>query len=153
MQPKPKSASWNPEATAAFWLNRASRALLRLHESRLRPLGFGMSQLPVLLALEADGALSQKELARCARVEQPTMAEQLARMERDGVVQREPNPEDRRGSLTSLTRTARARLPELKAALLRGEEEATAGLSAKERATLLQLLQRVVQNLEAADEG
>jgi DNA-binding MarR family transcriptional regulator len=104
-----------------------------------------------LFALEEGEPLSQKELAEAARIEQPSMAELLARMERDGVVQREPNPEDKRGSLTSLTRAARARLPDAKEALWQGEDEATAELSEREKATLIKLLQKVVRNLEAAD--
>lgn len=153
MQDTNKPQPWDPGATAAFWINRASRLILRLHEGRLRSLGFGMSQLPVLIALEEGRALPQKELAQIARVEQPTMAEMLARMERDGVVQREPNPDDKRGSLTSLTKSARARLPKAKAALLQGEQEAMAGFSEEERALLLSLLRRVVENVEAGSPG
>ncbi|MFY2563246.1 MarR family winged helix-turn-helix transcriptional regulator [Corallococcus terminator] len=148
MQSERKPRAWNPESTSAYWINRASRLLMRVHEARLRPLGFGMSQLPVLVALEDGGTLPQKTLAELAHVEQPTMAEMLARMERDGVIQREPNPEDKRGSLTSLTSQSRARLPEAKAALMLGEDEATAGFTQKEKALLRELLQRVVQNLE-----
>jgi DNA-binding MarR family transcriptional regulator len=151
MQAKKEKRRWAPEESCAYWINQASRALVRLHESRLRPLGFGMSHLPVLFALEEREPLSQKELAQAARVEQPTMAEALVRMERDGVVQREPNPHDKRGSLTSLTRTARTRLPEAKAALYRGEDEATAALSAKEKAQLIEMLKRVVRSLEAIE--
>src|SRR4051812_34852922 len=103
MQVDARQVSWDPASTAAYWINRVSRLLMRLHEARLRPLGFGMSQLPVLVALEADGPLAQKELAQRAHVEQPTMAEMLARMERDGIVERAPNPDDRRASLVSLS--------------------------------------------------
>ncbi|QSQ26547.1 MarR family transcriptional regulator [Pyxidicoccus parkwayensis] len=148
MQSKRKPRPWNPEATSAYWINRASRLLMRLHETRLRPLGFGMSQLPVLIALEEKGTLSQKVLAELAHVEQPTMAEMLGRMERDGVIRREPNPEDKRGSLSSLTSQSRARLPEAKEALLQGEDEATAGFTQQEKDLLRELLQRVVRNLE-----
>ncbi len=140
---------WDPESTVAYWINRASRSLLRLHESRLRPLGFGMGQLPVLFALKEGDALAQKELAARARVEQPTMAEMLARMERDGVVQREPNPDDNRGNLTSLTRRSRARLPKAQAALMQGERDTMAGFGADEKEMLLTLLRRVAKNLEA----
>jgi DNA-binding MarR family transcriptional regulator len=149
MQAEHKSPPWDPESSAAYWINRASRRLLRLHDARLRPLGFGMCQLPVLLALAEGAALPQKELAQRARVEQPTMAEMLARMERDGIVERAPNPDDSRGSLVSLTRKARARLPEAKAALLMGEDDAMAGFSKKEKKLLRELLKRVVENLEA----
>jgi DNA-binding MarR family transcriptional regulator len=139
---------WDPESSASFWINRASRSILRLQEGRLRPLGFGMSQMPVLHALGDGGALSQKELARWARVEQPTMAEMLARMERDGVIQRQPNPRDARGSLISLTRRALLRVPKARAELIQGEQEATADFSPEEKAQLLSLLRRMVDNLE-----
>lgn len=107
-----------------------------------------MSQLPVLHALKDGTSRSQKELACLAGVEQPTMAEMLARMERDGVIQRKPNPKDRRGSLVSLTRRSRLRLPEARMELIQTEKEATAGFSAAEKETLLNLLERVVGNTE-----
>jgi len=150
---KERDPKWDPESTAAYWINRASRLLLRLHEARLRPLGFGMGQLPVLMALEDGAMLPQKALAERAHVEQPTMAEMLARMEKLGIVERSPNPDDKRGSLTSLTKKARARLPQAKAALLQGERDATRDLKKKERALLVELLQRVVKALEEGDAG
>jgi DNA-binding MarR family transcriptional regulator len=151
MQRESKTESWDPESTPGYWIHRASRSLLRAFDARLRPLGFAMSHLPVLRALADTRALSQKDLARLARVEQPTMAEMLTRMERDGVVEREPNPDDRRGVLISLTQRSRARLAKGKAALVKGEREAMAGLSQAEQRLLRDLLQRVVRNLEAAD--
>jgi len=154
MSAKRSQMAWDPTNSASFWINRTSRTLLRLHESRLRPLGLSMGQLPVLIALEERGPLPQKELALSASVEQPTMAELLARMEREGLIERTPNPEDKRGSLTKLTRSGRARLSKAKAALLENEALATAGLAADSKATLIQLLQGVLANLDIApDEG
>jgi MarR family transcriptional regulator for hemolysin len=142
------SPEWNPEASASFWINRASKSLLRRQDERLRPLGFGMSQISIVGALADGGSASQKDLAERAQVEQPTMAEMLARMERDGVITRKPNPNDGRGTLASLTTRARRRLPKARAALIRGEQEVLAGFSAAEKGLLLALLQRVVGNLE-----
>jgi DNA-binding MarR family transcriptional regulator len=141
--------AWDPESTPAFWINRASRSLLRRGDAGLRPLGFAMSYLPVLRALAMAGRpLSQTELAQAAGVEQPTMAETLVRMVRDGLVEREPNPDDRRGTLISLTRRSRSRFPTARAVLVEGEREAMAGLSDVEKSLLLDLLKRVVSNLE-----
>lgn len=148
MQNEEVCPEWRPGESVSFWINRASRLLLRLQDERLRPYGLGMSQMPVLHALEDGGALSQKELAQRARVEQPTMAEMLSRMERDGVVEREPNPEDRRGTLISLSRRARTRWPKGKVELMAVEGEATAGFSAADKAQLLALLRRFAENLE-----
>jgi MarR family transcriptional regulator, transcriptional regulator for hemolysin len=153
MKIETKTDAWDPEATAGFWINRASRLLVRHLDARLRPFGFAMSHLPVLRALARHPSLSQKELARLAGVEQPTMAEMLARMERDGVVQREPNPDDKRGNLISLTRGTRARFPKAKAALVEGEREVMAGLSDADKALLWRLLQRVVRNVENSESG
>lgn len=111
-------------------------------------MGLGMGQLLVLHALADGGAKSRKDLAKWERVEQPPMAELLSRMERDGVVQREPNAADARGSLTPLTRTARRRWPEGKAALMAVEQDVMAGFSAKEKAQRVSLFQRVVENQE-----
>jgi DNA-binding MarR family transcriptional regulator len=47
--------------------------------------------------------MTQKDLAHLAQIEQPTMAQLLARMERDGLIRRSPNPQDSRSSLISLT--------------------------------------------------
>ena len=152
MQVPADRVSWDPKSTVAFWINQISRRILRLHDARLKAFGFGMSQVPVLLALEESGPLSQKALAERSRVEQPTMAEMLGRMERDGVIERTPNPEDRRGSLVSLTRRSRARIPKAKDALMQGERDATAGFSAAEKAILMELLLRVARNLDEATE-
>jgi DNA-binding MarR family transcriptional regulator len=103
----------------------------------------------VLRALAHTRALSQKDLARHARVEQPTMAEMLARMERDGVVERGPNPEDKRGVLISLKPRSRGRLAKARVALAEAERDAMAGLSQAEQQQLRDLLKRVVANLEA----
>jgi DNA-binding MarR family transcriptional regulator len=149
MQNNERRETWDPESTAAFWINRASRTVLRHFDTRLRPFGFAMSYLPVLRALARGGSLSQTELAQAARVEQPTMAETLSRMVRDGVAQREPNPNDKRGTLVSLTRRSRARLSKARDALVEADREAMAGLTDPERALLRQLLERVVRNLES----
>jgi DNA-binding MarR family transcriptional regulator len=145
--------SWDPEATAAYWINRTSRALLRRFDASLRPFGFAMSHFPVLRALADGRGRSQTALALAAGVEQPSMAETLARMERDGVVQRKPNPDDKRGILFSVTARARGRFPQARSALVACERRAMAGLSEAEQAVLRDLLQRVAANLEAEPES
>ncbi len=141
---------WDPESSPGFWVNRASRLMVRRADASLRPLGFALTYLPVLRALAMAGRpLSQSELAQRVGVEQPTMAETLPRMVRDGLVRREPNPADKRAALVSITRLARARFPKARVALADGEREALAGLSSEEKTLLKDLLKRVVGNLEA----
>lgn len=141
---------WDPESTPSYWINQASRLLMRHFEERLRPLDFGVAYLPVVAALRENAALLQKELAARAQVEQPTMAALLTRMERDGLIAREPHPSDKRAHHILLTAKAKARLPRAKELLSAVAEQATLGFSEGERATLIALLRRVVNNLAPA---
>jgi MarR family transcriptional regulator, transcriptional regulator for hemolysin len=102
---------WDPSRNPGHYFSRIARALTRIGDARLRPIGFATAQLPVLAALKDSEAMSQTELARWAKVEQPSMAQMLARMEREGMIERRPDPRDRRASLVSLTEQARARRP------------------------------------------
>ncbi|NBD08241.1 MarR family transcriptional regulator [Corallococcus sp. c25j21] len=143
---------WDPAAAPTFWINHASRLLMRHFEQRLRPLDFGMAYLPVVGELEEHGALLQKQLAELARVEQPTMAALLTRMERDGLITREPHPGDKRAMRISLSAKAKARVPQAREQLGEVADQATAGFSERERATLIALLRRVVSNLDPTAE-
>jgi DNA-binding MarR family transcriptional regulator len=145
-----KTRTWNPSESASFWVNRASRALQRAQDAKLAALGFSMSHMPILHALEDGAPRSQKDLALAARVEQATMAEMIKRLERDGVVTRKPNPLDGRGVLVTLTARAKKGWPSAKRELTKVEDEAVAGLTRREAKTLRELLRRVVEHLDPA---
>ena len=134
-----------------YYVNRAARLLAKVSEVRLRPLGMGAAYVPVLSMLSDGGRLAQRDLAARARIEQPTMAQLLNRMDRAGLIRRSPDPADGRSQLVSLTDLALSRLPDARAVLTRGHREATAGLSDRDVATLRRLLGRVIENLEAMD--
>ena len=137
-------------ATPGHLISVAARRFARLSEARLKPLGFSVGQLPVLVALRAGRASTQRDLARFARIEQPPMAQMLARMERDGLIRRTPDPADGRSSLVMLTAEAEARLPEAVGVLLCGNREVLDGFSEEEAALLSDLLTRLIVNLDRA---
>lgn len=137
-------------STPGHLISLAARGFARLSEARLKPLGFGVGQLPVLVALQEGQAASQRDLARFARIEQPSMAQMLARMERDGLVCRMPDPADGRSSQISLTETARTRLPDACAALFQGNRDALNGFTDGEATQLVALLTRLIANLDRA---
>jgi DNA-binding MarR family transcriptional regulator len=135
-------------ATPGHLISLAARGFARLSEARLKPLGFGIGHLPVLVAL-LDGRVStQRDLARFARIEQPPMAQMLDRMERDGLIRRTPDPADGRSSRITLTETAEARLPDAVAALLQGNREVLSGFTDEETAQLAALVTRLITNLD-----
>ncbi|WP_426196460.1 MarR family winged helix-turn-helix transcriptional regulator [Massilia sp. DWR3-1-1] len=139
--------------TPGHLISLAARVFARLSEARLKPLGFGVGHLPVLVALEDGLAASQRELARFARIEQPSMAQMLTRMERDGLISRSAHPTDGRSSQITLTEAARARLPAACEVLLEGNRAALDGFSAQEAAQLGALLGRLIANLDRVTGG
>ena len=135
-------------ATPGHLISLAARGFTRLSEARLKPLGFGVGQLPVLVALQDGKASTQRDLARFARVEQPPMAQMLARMERDGLIERARDPADGRSSRIVLTKAAKQRMPEAMTALFHGNREALAGFTDAEASQLVVLLTRLIENLD-----
>ena len=134
--------------TPGHLVSLAARGFERLSELRLKPFGFGVGCLPVLIAVKEGKARSQRDLARFARVEQPSMAQMLARMERDGLVRRTPDPDDGRSSRISLTDLAHARLPAACAVLFQGNREVLSDFTNAEAAQLIALVTRLIANLD-----
>ena len=140
------------EESSGYLTNWAARLFARAIDRRLAPLGLSSAYMPVFFALAGGESLSQTELARRASVEQPTMAATLKRMERDGLIARTPDPEDRRSALVSLTKRAREKLKSVQAAGHAVNDTAMAPLSAAEQRQYLSLLRRVIAALDTEGE-
>lgn len=138
----------NVLSTPGHLICLAARGFVRLSEARLKPLGFGVGQLPVLIALQSGCARTQRDLARFARVEQPPMAQMLSRMERDGLIARSRDPADGRSSHIVLTKAAQKRMPEAITTLFQGNNEAMVGFTQAESVQLVDLLTRLISNLD-----
>jgi MarR family transcriptional regulator for hemolysin len=140
-------------STPGHLISLAARGFARLSEQRLKPLGFGVGHLPVLVALRDGRASTQRDLARFAKVEQPPMAQMLARMERDGLIRANARPRrwpqqphhpdgGRRGAPARRGRV-----------LLQGNREALRGFTDAEAGVLVDLLTRLIANLDRMAEG
>ncbi|MCE1236844.1 MAG: MarR family winged helix-turn-helix transcriptional regulator [Hyphomicrobiales bacterium] len=135
--------------SAGYMTNWAARLFAVAIERRLKARGLSSAHLPVFFALADGAARTQKDLAAAAAVEQPTMAATLARMERDGLIRRAPDPADGRSSLVSLTETALADVDAVRRATDEVNALALADLAPSERDIFLSLLEKVVTALAA----
>ncbi len=129
-------------------MGRVTRGFQRLADIRLKEFGFAMGQIPVLVGLKSGQGQTQAELAKLAQVEQPSMAQLLNRMERDGLVQRVADAADKRSRLITLTPAAAKRMPKAKAQMDALAQEALAGFSASEIEKLEDFLLRLHDNIE-----
>ena len=121
-------------------VNRTARLLRRLADQRLAPFGLSAGYLPVVTALIRAEAMSQKALTEHAGIEQPTMAATLARMERDGAVERKPDPDDKRSVLFSLSSRTRAKATEIEATIKSLNSDALDGVSQSDQERLRDML-------------
>lgn len=136
------------QESLGYQVNHLARLLAQTLAARIVALGVVPGQFAQLLALFEQDGLTQRELCDRVRIEQPTMAKTLRRMERDGLVRNRPDPDDGRRVRVTLTQHARTLEPELIAAARAVNATATDGLSAAEVAAYLELTARLIYNLE-----
>ena len=125
-------------------MNRIARQFAILLSEGLKPLGIAPAQFPILIELWNKDGLSQQELVERADLKQATIANTLARMERDGLITREPNPEDARSRLIMLTEHARALQSSSTEIAKAINQEALAVLSADEQKQFLEMVQKII---------
>src|SRR5688572_7313829 len=104
-------------------------------------------EFDVLAALRRAGApyeLSPGRLLRETLVTSGTMTNRVDRLAARGLVERSPDPTDRRGVIVRLTQEGRATVDAAFEALLTAEAELLADLPAGERKRLAQLLRRLL---------
>jgi len=117
----------------------------------LRGIGLEPGWFDLLAALRRTGApfeLNPTELMRATLLSSGGMTKRLDRLVEAGLVERRPDPDDRRGTLVRLTRKGRARIDEALAAHAAREDELLDVLSATDRRTLDRLLRALLADLE-----
>lgn len=109
----------------------------------------------VLATLRRSGAphrLTPTQLYQQLVLTSGAMTNRIDVLENMELVQREPDPDDRRGTLIRLTRRGRQVIDEAMPAHLRGETAMVAHLSISEQKTLGRLLGKLLRGLENQDE-
>ena len=134
--------------SAGYLANHMARLFANRLQDRIRPLGLSPARFPVLLELWDEDGLTQRDLVERLDVEQATMANTLARMERDGLIERRPSPTDRRARLVFLTDRARGLQGAAMAAAAAANRQALSGLSAQEQAVFIDLMARVIATMQ-----
>lgn len=127
-------------------------ALRRAQVAVFRDFGRAMADLPVplssgefgiLVLVERNPALSQTALARAIGVDRSTLVPILDRLERNGLVARRPAPRDRRRHALALGRRGARLMAGYVAAARKHDKRVLRGLSPREAAQLLRLLDRL----------
>jgi DNA-binding MarR family transcriptional regulator len=126
-----------------FLLSQLGAHVASEFQRRMSGIGVEPQTYAVLMALATQEGQSQRQLSARLGIHRNTMVSVIDTLEADGLVKRTANPDDRRAFAIALTDQARGLLPELDKAGRTLEDAATATLSAAERNTLRELLQRI----------
>ena len=135
-----------------FLLKDVSRRYVLRFEQHAAATSLTISQCKALARLEKNEGVSQARLAELADVEPMAMVRILDRMEADGLVERCPDPGDRRARCLHFTLKARPLLDEIWRLAEMTRTEIFAGISREEREAFIGILERMHANVCALDD-
>ena len=122
----------------------------------LQRYGIDWGGFDVLATLRRSGApyrMTPTTLYRELVLSSGAMTNRLDALERAGLVERQPDPNDRRGTLIELTKKGKLLLDRAIEAHLQGETEMVAQLSMEEQKCLADLLKKLLIAMESESEG
>jgi DNA-binding MarR family transcriptional regulator len=126
-----------------FLLSQLGSHVAAEFQRRMSGMGVEPRTFAVLMALATENGQSQRQLSARLGIHRNAMVTVVDALEADGLVKRMAHPDDRRAFAITLTDQARSLLPDLDEATDALEDTVTEPLSAGERNTLRELLQRI----------
>lgn len=128
-------------------LTRTARAVSRAFDEALAAEGGSLGTWLVLVSLQGRAHGAQRELAAAVGIEGPTLTHHLNRMERQGLVTRRRDPDNRRAHLVELTDDGQALFHRLLGRVVAFDARLRAGFDDGEIVRLRGLLARVRGNV------
>lgn len=135
--------------SATYLAAQLAKTFSKALNRRAAALGFSPGQFPVLLELWNEDGLTQRQLLDRVDIEQATLANTLARMERDGLIERKQHPRDRRAQIIELTERGRELEQQAISASKATDDAILAGLLRFERQLLLEYMGRAIDAAKA----
>jgi len=139
------------EASPGFLLHDVSRLLRRNFGRRIETLELTQAQCRALLHLSRNEGVRQVDLAEILEVQPITLARLIDQLAGIGLVERRPDPADRRAFRLVLTRAAKPVLAQIRALGAQTWADATADIGAARMAQFAKTLHDLKRNLLAAE--
>lgn len=137
------------QITFGFLLHDTARLLRRDFERRSKGTGLTRAQWAVLAYIARNEGSTQAALADLLEIEPITLVRLLDKLEAAGLVERRPDPNDRRVRRLHLTAATGPLLEQLQGLAADAREAALSGLTNAERQQLTDLLMKVRSNLSS----
>ncbi len=131
--------------STSFLLKRLGHAIKERTIDAFEERGASPYQHGVLCSLAESRAETQSQIADALGYDRSWLVGLLDELEQEGLVERKPDPADRRRNVVTLKPEGEARLHELRALAKEIEDEFLAPLDKAERQQLHELLQKLAQ--------
>lgn len=152
MQPNMTEASAPLNKYFVFLTNRVGRLLgmrIRQKMHQLEHIELNATQIGLLADLWIEDGQRQQDLAIATIKDKGTVARAIQALEKQGMIRREGDPDDRRNKRIFLTPPGAAFHQRLKPLAAVTEQEATNGIAPEDLATCREVLERIYHNLHA----
>src|ERR1700760_1321609 len=110
----PKTSDNSLSDTASQLRNAIVRTARALRQDAATETGLGAGTTAALATINRSGPLTPSELADIERVKRPSMTRTLGCLERDGLIERTPDPADGRSSLVAINEAGREQMARLR---------------------------------------
>jgi len=141
----------NLDRDPIFLLHDVARIMRTRFDQWARTYGMTRAQGVILVRLERQPGISQNEMAALCEVEPITVGRLVDRLEARGLIERRPDPADRRGRRLHLLPAAKAVLAEIHAYRMELIELVTGGLEPVQVQTMVDVLLHMKNQLTAED--
>jgi DNA-binding MarR family transcriptional regulator len=138
-----------PPGSVGLLLSQVGRSVAHGFHARLEALGLDPRQYLLLQAVGASPAQSQQAVGSSLRIPPSRMVGLVDSLEARGLLERVPNPADRRVHALRLTAAGRGLLARAEPLAEAYEAEVCAPLDQNEQATLAELLTRIATGRDA----
>ena len=145
--------NYRMDDSVGYLLARSRAMLAKALDAALAGSGVTHSQSGILLLLASGNYTTAAALVRETYTDAASMTRMLDRLQKNGLIERVPDDDDRRQvrlRLTATGSTLAARLPAIMTGVLNAQ---FAGVSAEEIGFLKSLLRKLLQSGAAADDG
>ena len=126
-----------------------SKSMERAAEHEIKnKLGLTSSQWKVILALDLFEGLSQKGLAEKIHMDASTLVPVIYRMEKAGMIERRPDPGDRRHNQLYLTKKSGSTVGSITKIILQLRKDLYKGISAEDLESIRPHLNKIIVNAD-----
>ena len=125
-------------------LRKATRRMSQLYDSALEPCGLRITQRAILNHIARSGTPPLGELAEALVMDRGALTHNLKPLQRDGLVEINVDPDDRRNRLIALTAAGRKKLAESEALWKRAQDGFEAAFGAPKSASLRKALEYLI---------